>query len=569
MTHALFDTLLRFSGRTLLAAGLSLACVGTVSADDRAKLAEIFAQASEKGGVVTIPPGDYQLDGQKPLPLSSRTTVWAYGARFHLPETLGDRARAVLFSGENLEDFRWFGGKFVGKVFDPARDENMWEPNVNTRAILATTTPGGRTAGLTFRDVESDGLAGAAVTVLGAEKKGSEREVETFARDVSIENCNFLRTGKFMWDYGLLWQITVWPEEYGPREVALADKYFRHDLVRGPVRANAEDDRVFFEGAKPPVTKSDANGRGAVCFFGDSLPSNLRRGKQYFVVESTPEFIRVADRPGGEPIRFGSSAGPKTKLIVDLFQAHLALYAPTGSGPGKGALDLVGCERVALRGCRLSALGDTMHIQKCRGITFSGNHVTGSRMGAFFLAEYCKDAAIVGNLVDGTNGSRVVSVEKSCEDVTIVGNTFRNGGRGSWINQPRNFVLADNVFTNNTTKCEPDPRRGRRSFVTGDYEKYAELYFTTHEPNGRYGNVVVRGNLFTSGAHAAQAVSFAPGGEGILLVDNVFSGPVRSIAGTEGCENVVIRGNLERPPVDKGSARTETRSPQPPTQRPN
>ena len=201
-----------------------------------------------------------------------------------------------------------------------------------------------------------------------------------------------------------------------------------------------------------------------ICFFNDLLPSNLVRGRQYFVVESTPEFIRIAETVGGEPIRFASDSGANTRLIANLFQAHLALYAPAGSGPGKGAFDLVGCEKVIVRGCRLSALGDTMHIQKSRGVIFNGNYINGSRMGAFFLAEYCQDAVITGNTVDGTNGSRVVSVEKSCEDVTIVGNTFRNGGRGSWINQPRNFVLADNIFVNNTTKCERDPRRGRRSF---------------------------------------------------------------------------------------------------------
>ena len=136
-------------------------------------------------------------------------------------------------------------------------------------------------------------------------------------------------------------------------------------------------------------------------------------------------------------------------------------------------------------------------------------------------------------------------MEKSCEDVTIVGNTFRNGGRGSWINQPRNFILADNVFVNNTTKCEPDPQRGRRSFLTGDYEEYAELYFTTHEPGGRYGNVTVRGNHFTSGSRATHAITFEPGGDTILVADNLFSGPVRTIAPAEGCENVTIRGNLE------------------------
>ncbi|MFZ4767631.1 MAG: NosD domain-containing protein, partial [Roseimicrobium sp.] len=470
---------------------------------------------------------------------------------FHLPKTLGDKARVVLFAGENVSDFRWFGGHFTGHVFAPAKAENTWEPNANTRAILLTTTPGGRTENLTFRDVTSDGLAGAAITVLGAEKKGHEREVETLARNVTVENCTLERSGKFMWDYGYLWQITVWPEDYNDAERAMAAKYFRHDLVRAPLRMDAGEDRVFFDNAKPlPVSQQREGleaerGYDTVCFFGDALPSNLVRGRQYFVIESTPEFIRIAEAPSGSPIRFASAAGPNAKLIAPLFHATLALYAPSGSGPGKGALDLVGCENVIVRGCRLSALGDTMHIQKSRNIIFAGNHITGSRMGAFFLAEYCKNATITGNTVDGSNGSRVISVEKSCEDVTIVGNTFRNGGRGSWINQPRNFVLADNVFVNNTTKCEHDPRRGRRSFLTGAYERYSELYFTTHEPGGRYGNVTVRGNLFTSGPHAKHAITFAPGGDTILVADNIFSGSVRDIAPADGCENVTLRGNTE------------------------
>ncbi len=532
---------------------LLLAPLATLHADDSAELSALLSQAAEHGGVVTIPPGDYELDGTTPLKLSSGMTVFAYGARFHLPKTLGDKARAVVFSGQDVSDFRWFGGHFSGHVFDPARAANSWEPNANTRGILMTTTPGGRSENLTFRDITSDGLAGAAITVLGAAKNGSEREVETFARNVTVENCTLERSGKFMWDYGYLWQITVWPEDFSEHERTMAAKYFRHDLVRGPVRMDAGDDRVFFDNAKPlPVTQRREGpeadrGHDAVCFFGDELPSNIVRGKQYFVVESTPEFIRIAETVGGEALKFASDAGSQARLISNLFQAHLALYAPAGSGPGKGALDLVGCEKVIVRGCRLSALGDTMHIQKSRGIIFSGNHITGSRMGAFFLAEFCKDATITGNTVDGSNGSRVVSVEKSCEDVTIVGNTFRNGGRGSWINQPRNFVLADNVFVNNTTKCERDPRRGRRTFLSGDYERYAELYFTTHEPGGRYGNVTIRGNIFTSGPQASDAITFAPGGDTILITDNIFRGPVRNIAPATGCENVITRNNAGSP----------------------
>ena len=530
----------------LLAPPVNLQAQGVnPGSDDRLKLAARFAKAADHGGTVSIPPGDYYLDGTEPIPLTSRTTVFAYGARFHLPEKLGDQARAVVFAGENVSYFRWFGGHFVGRVFDPDRTDNSWEPNANTRGILITTTSGGETANLTFRDVSADGMAGAVITVLGAAKPGSDRETDTYARNVTVENCTLQRCGKFMWDYGYLWQITVWPEDYNDTERAIAAKYFPPEYIRGPVRMEQSDDRVYFDNAKPlPVSERDYRGQQSLCFYDDDLPSNIVRGRQYFIVASEPEFIRIADQPGGTPIRFASDSGPNAKLMYPLFHAHLALYAPKGSGPGKGALDLVGCDAEIVRGCRLSALGDTMHIQKSQNIVFSGNHITGSRMGAFFLAEFCRNAVVTGNTIDGTNGSRVISVEKSCEDVTIVGNTFRNGGRGSWINQPRNFVLADNVFVNNTTKCERDPHRGRRSFVTGDYEEYAELYFTTHEPDGRYGNVTVRGNIFTSGDNASHAITFAPGGDTLLLTDNIFQGKVRTIAPATGCTNLTIRDNV-------------------------
>ncbi|MEY3530937.1 MAG: hypothetical protein RLZ70_2005 [Verrucomicrobiota bacterium] len=352
-----------------------------------------------------------------------------------------------------------------------------------------------------------------------------------------------------MWDYGYLWQITVWPEEYGPTEHAHAQKYFRHDLVKDGVRMEAGDDRVFFANTKLlAVSKvrqglEVARGYDSLCFFGDTLPSNLVRGRQYFVVESTPTYVRIADKPLGAPIRFQTSAGPKTKLITPLFFAHLALYSPNGAGPGKGALDLVGCEDVDVRGNTLSALGDTMHIQKSRRIVFDHNQITGSRMGAFFLAEFCQGALITNNIVDGTNGSRVVSIEKSCTDVVVRGNTFRNGGRGSWINQPRNLTMEDNVFEHNTTKCESDPQRGRRSFVTGDYEEYAEMYFTTYEPGGTYGNVILRNNRFVSGPNAKHAMTFMPGGSQIVIHGNRFEGPVRDIPAAKGCSGMDISGN--------------------------
>ena len=71
--------------------------------------------------------------------------------------------------------------------------------------------------------------AGAAITVLGASAPNSESEVRTFAEGVTVEDCTLLTTGKFMWDYGFLWQITVWPEDYDDRHRRLAARYFPAD----------------------------------------------------------------------------------------------------------------------------------------------------------------------------------------------------------------------------------------------------------------------------------------------------------------------------------------------------
>jgi hypothetical protein len=211
-------------------------------------------------------------------------------------------------------------------------------------------------------------------------------------------------------------------------------------------------------------------------------------------------------------------------MARDVFSHYLAAYAPKGSGPGKGAFDIVAARDVRVTGCQLSALGDTMHIQRCENVIFGNNHIIGSRMGAFFLAEYCRNASITGNLVDGTNGSRVISVEKSCENVTMTGNTFRQGGRGAWINQPVNFVMTGNLFINNTQKNNPDPRVGRIAYQNGKPGAFPELYFTLHEENGSYGPVIVRNNVFQLGEHCPQeAVTFAPNGHDIVFEDNLFT----------------------------------------------
>lgn len=518
----------------------------SVWADDSATLAALLA----KGGVVTIPAGDYHLDGTKPLPLTSNMTVFAHGARFIMPEALPDKARLVLFAGEDIANFTWHGGEFVGHVSDPAQKDNLWEPNANTKGIEITTTKEGGTHDILFREVKSNGVAGAVIGVHGLAGKSSESEVTAYAERVAVESCTLLRSGKFMWDYGYLWQIMTWPEAYAPWEVERAKKYFRMDQVH-EVAMQRGDDRVRFDNSVKPISVSQTDEpKEALTFLGENLPKNIVRGMQYFVVESTPEHIKISDQPKGAPIRFeGDGSG---SLAFSISATYLSAYAPTGSGPGKGAFDIVGAKDVRVTGCQLSANGDTMHIQRCRNVIFANNHILGSRMGAFFLAEHCQNATITGNLVDGTNGSRVVSVERSCTDVTMTGNTFRNGGRGAWINQPVNFIMTGNVFVNNTTKNEPDMRRGRIAYRTAKPGQFPELYFTIYDPAASYGPVIVRDNIFVLGDSAPdEAVTFAPNGHDLQFSGNTFQNKAATIVVDPTCKNALIENNVGATTVSK------------------
>ncbi len=346
-----------------------------------------------------------------------------------------------------------------------------------------------------------------------------------------------------MWDYGYLWQIVTYPEVFQPWEVERAFRYFRSDLLQdGTIAAGDDRVRLNNEGGIWRRSVSDAP-KEALTFLGSNLPAEITRGRQYFVTEATAQFIRVALEPGGTPIRFSRSG--TLRLARDVFAHYLAAYAPAGSGPGKGAFDIVAARDVRVTGCQLSALGDTMHIQRCKNIVFANNHILGSRMGAFFLAEYCQNATVTGNLVDGTNGSRVVSVEKSCTDVILMGNTFRNGGRGAWINQPVNFIMTGNLFINNTQKNSPDPRTGRIVYQTGRPGAFPELYFTLHQSHGSYGPVIVRNNIFQLGDHCPEeAVTFAPNGHDIVFEGNTFVNRKAVIVGDPSLTKATLAPNF-------------------------
>ena len=135
------------------------------------------------------------------------------------------------------------------------------------------------------------------------------------------------------------------------------------------------------------------------------------------------------------------------------------------------------------------------------------------------------------------------ALSRSAADSRFVVDRDRNGGRGTWINQPRNLILSDNIFVRNTGKCAKIPGRGRRGWKDADYESYPEIYFSRYEKDGRYGSIIMRGNIFESDDYASCAVKFSPGGDEILVESNIFKGKAKNII-FEGCSNLRIRDNI-------------------------
>ena len=267
------------------------------------------------------------------------------------------------------------------------------------------------------------------------------------------------------------------------------------------------------------------------------MPEGIERGKQYFVVNDGCENGLAISKTKDGPAILVGEIKKDTFLFRNMFYIYHDLFAPVGNqSPAKGAVDVTLCKNVIISSCRISALGDSMHILNCENVVFSNNQILGARMGAFYIGFFCKNITVTGNTVCGANGSRVVSVERSSEDVTIVGNTFSGGGRGTWINQPNNLILCENIFIENTNKCTPDPMRGRVCHATGGFERYPEIYFTTWQDGATYGPVIMKSNIIQTNQYASAAVAFNPGGRDILFESNVICGAVNEIHVAKDCK---------------------------------
>ena len=499
-----------------------------------------FSAASADENVIVVEPGDYLIDSPHSIPLRSHTSVYAKDAHFYFPRNLGDTPHRVMFYGENVSFFTWEGGCFHGYVYNPLCAEGKWEPNASTKGIFLQRTEQGSSENIRFERVESDNVAGAVVSVYGKANALGEDRYPVF--NVDVHACHFRNSGKFMWDYGYLWQRIVFPEHHSEEEITNAYRYMPEELLSGYVLFSEKGEICVDR--MPEGIESEAD---TVCFYGD-VPKPLLRGVCYYVRSERREgalsYITVSEKRGGEIINAIAPTAGKCRLFRNLFTVHHNLYAPKGAGTGKGPLDISVANNVKISDCRMYASGDSMHVHMSHNVIYSGNQITGSRMGAFFIAQFCKNVTVTGNTVLGTNGSRVMSVEKSTEDITIIGNTFSGGGRGTWINQPYNIIIAENIFTRNTNKCTPSPAIGRLTPSSGKYESYPEIYFTTWEKDAPYGAVIMRSNLITASADAKAAVAFHNGGHDIIFESNILMGETRSVFVGEKCEMPRMSGNI-------------------------
>ena len=493
-------------------------------------LKRLFNEAAKRSNsVVIIDAGEYLIDDTEPIKLCSNVTVKADGAKFLFPGFLGKNTRRIMFEGTNIENLTWRGGHFQGYVYDPDNTENLWKPYAYSGCINIVTSSEGKIKNVCIENVTSQNVAGAVVHVLGTEKSCAE--------NIDVKNCRFLKSGKFMWDYGYLWQRVVFADEYDSKTVEEAFKYLPEKHISSDLYL--KDGKIWAD--YMPQRLPDE--RDAITFFGKKLPEGVKRGKQYFVLNKGAENgLLISETEFGEPLVI-DEIPENTKLFRNMFYIFHDLYAPVGdTAYEKGSIDLTNCKNVNVCGCRIYAIGDSMHVNKSVNVVFSNNQILGARMGALYIGFACDNVTVAGNTVYGTNGSRTMSIECGTKNITITGNTFIGGGRGSWFNQNENIIISDNVFIRNTKKCTPDIKIGRICQATGGFESYPELYFTSYAIE--YGPVILRGNIIETEKGASAAIAFNPGGKNILVEGNIIKGDVNEIHVASGCEMPLMVNNV-------------------------
>ncbi|MBQ7652736.1 MAG: hypothetical protein IJS15_17395, partial [Victivallales bacterium] len=260
------------------------------------------AEALHRPVKILIPPGEYHLSALEPIRLFSGLHVIADGAEFLFPESMDEPVHRTMFAGTDVCDFSWQGGRFLGHVYDVPPAKPTWRPEACGRCIAIETSEHGRTSGLRFDRIQGKDCAGGVVTVYGHSLGG----VWNKAGDIVVTNCNFDRCGKFMWDYGYLWERLAFPKLFTQEERVVAESFFPMQNVSGDVRFKGDCIEVDKLPQLKPEPRYPFDG---VCFFGEALPPEIQKGMAYFIIGVKNREIVISNTPGGTPLRTTPSFG--------------------------------------------------------------------------------------------------------------------------------------------------------------------------------------------------------------------------------------------------------------------
>ena len=218
-------------------------------------------QSAKAGDTIVVEPGKYFIDDVRSIPLTEKTCVYAVGAEFYFPQDLGKYPHRAMFQGKNISDFYWQGGKFYGYVYNPLSIVNAWEPCACTKCIEIIRTPDGISKNIRMDKVNALDVAGAVVSVCGTFYEASGKRYPVV--NVDVTDCSFENSGKFMWDYGYLWQRIVFPEYHEKEETENAYRYMPASLISDEI---AFDGTSIFVKNFPKEIEKEGD---TVCFFGD------------------------------------------------------------------------------------------------------------------------------------------------------------------------------------------------------------------------------------------------------------------------------------------------------------
>lgn len=529
-------------------------CVGDGVTDDLMNIKAMFAQVSAYSGPrkVIFEEGTYLLGLTNFITLPSNCTVDATAAKFVIPAAMPTNAfnypRNRIFITGGISNFVWQGGSFEGSVFDKysALGTNQgYRPEMEVPLFLFNTTSVTNTpSNVSITGLRMKNWPGNALRFYGSPGVfGLEGFVTTaYASNLVVSDCVFDNVGGFQFDYGWQWQVLTFDTNYSASTIQIADAYMPAASKIGAVTMASGTSLVAFDNDPTlvPIAPSDARDH-VVTFYGTTLPSNITRGLQYFVVGSSASGIQVSATFGGPAITFASSSSG-AKMLFNMTKAwYEALGEP---GVFSGTVAVYDAQNVRYTDNYQRSPGDGHQFWRTTRGVMSGNTINSAAMGALFLADQCSDWSVTGNTVDGSFGSRTISCEFGSTNIVFSGNTFRGGGRGVWINRPMRLVMSNNTFDRMNLKTTPDWFNGRITFITGTWEQFASIYVTSRDGTP-FGSISFTGNIMNSEL-AATAFSLFATGTNLVFANNTFTG-VTNVTGLSSAQNLAESNNLYSP----------------------